>query len=149
MSHNITHQYSLAEEIVNSISHGAGTIFGIIALLLLLLSPQTIGALEITSFSIYGTSIIILFLASTLYHAITHKQAKHWLRLFDHCAIYLLIAGTYTPLLLITIKGTLGISLMIIIWTLAIVGIILKLVFPHRFHGFSSNPISDHGLAPA
>ena len=91
--------YSLAEEIANSVSHGIGLVFGIVGLVLLLVQAVDLNAsaTAITSYSLYGGSMILLFLASTLYHAIPHQRAKMWLKKFDHCAIYLLIAGTYTP----------------------------------------------------
>lgn len=127
--------YSLAEEIANSISHGIGSVFGIVGLVLLLSQAMeaNAGALAITSYSLYGGSMILLFLASTLYHAVPHPRAKFWLKKLDHCAIYLLIAGTYTPFLLVGLKTPLAHSLMVVIWSLALAGIVFKLVFIHRF----------------
>ncbi|MBO9161186.1 MAG: hemolysin III family protein, partial [Escherichia coli] len=83
--------YSLAEEIANSVSHGIGLVFGIVGLVLLLVQAVDLNAsaTAITSYSLYGGSMILLFLASTLYHAIPHQRAKMWLKKFDHCAIYL------------------------------------------------------------
>ena len=131
--------YSLAEEIANSISHGVGCLLGIIGLVLLL--DQAIathaGALAITSYSVYGGSMILLFLASTLYHAIPHPRAKYWLKKIDHCAIYLLIAGTYTPFLLVGLKSPLAHGLMVVIWSLAFIGVVFKLFFAHRFEAMS------------
>ncbi|NIH15672.1 MAG: hemolysin III family protein [Serratia symbiotica] len=94
--------YPWAEEITNSISHGIGLVFGIVGLVLLLVQAVDTGedVTAITSYSLYGGSMILLFLSSTLYHAIPHQKVKHWLKKFHHCAIYLLIAGTYTPFLL-------------------------------------------------
>ncbi len=130
--------YSLAEEIANSLSHGAGVLLGVIALLLLVLkSVQMDDTLRVVAFSIYGGSIIILFLASTLYHAIPGPRAKAVLKLVDHCAIYLLIAGTYTPFLLLTLGDTFGAVLMVVIWGLAAAGIVFKIFFLHRFHNLS------------
>lgn len=127
--------YSLAEEVANSISHGIGFILGIVGLVLLLVQASDSGAdaTAITSYSLYGGSMILLFLASTLYHAIPHPTAKHWLKIFDHCAIYLLIAGTYTPFLLVGLDSPLARGLMAVIWSLALAGIIFKLAFAHRF----------------
>ena len=127
--------YSLAEEIANSISHGIGCIFGIVGLVLLLTQAVEMRAdsIAITSYSLYGGSMILLFLASTLYHAIPHQKAKYWLKKFDHCAIYLLIAGTYTPFLLVGLKSPLAQGLMVVIWSLALAGIIFKLTIAHRF----------------
>lgn len=135
----VTQGYSLAEEIANSISHGIGLVFGIVGLVLLLVQAieTNASATAITSYSLYGGSMILLFLASTLYHAIPHQRAKRWLKLFDHCAIYLLIAGTYTPFLLVGLDSPLAKGLMIVIWGLALVGILFKLTIAHRFEMLS------------
>jgi len=131
----IAQGYSLAEEIANSISHGLGCVFGIVGLVLLLTQAVEMQAniTAITSYSLYGGSMILLFLASTLYHAISHQRAKYWLKKFDHCAIYLLIAGTYTPFLLVGLQSPLAQGLMVVIWSLALAGIIFKLTIAHRF----------------
>ncbi|ORM70334.1 hemolysin III family protein [Pantoea wallisii] len=131
----IAQGYSLAEEIANSISHGIGCLFGIVGLVLLLTQAidMQASATAITSYSLYGGSMILLFLASTLYHAIPHEKAKYWLKKFDHCAIYLLIAGTYTPFLLVGLKSPLAQGMMVVIWSLALAGIIFKLTIAHRF----------------
>ncbi|WON77946.1 PAQR family membrane homeostasis protein TrhA [Serratia sp. UGAL515B_01] len=131
--------YPWAEEIANSISHGIGLVFGIVGLVLLLVQAVHSGAgvTAITSYSLYGGSMILLFLASTLYHAIPHQRAKHWLKKFDHCAIYLLIAGTYTPFLLVGLDSPLARGLMVVIWGLALFGVIFKLAFAHRFEVLS------------
>ncbi|KLV03238.1 hemolysin [Photobacterium aquae] len=131
--------YSVAEEIANSISHGMGLIFGIVGLVLLLIQAveANADALSITSLSIYGGSMILLYLASTLYHAIPFEKAKRALKTFDHCAIYLLIAGTYTPFLLIALRTPLAIILMAVIWVIALIGIVLKIVFVYRFKKLS------------
>lgn len=131
--------YSFAEEIANSISHGIGFIFGIVGLVLLLVqaSESQAGIIAITSYSLYGGSMILLFLASTLYHAIPHPNAKLWLKKLDHCAIYLLIAGTYTPFLLIGLKSPLAHGLMGVIWGLALAGILFKLFYVDRFEKLS------------
>lgn len=127
--------YSLGEEVANSISHGLGCLFGIVGLVLLLVRAveDNSGAMTITSYSLYGGSMILLFLASTLYHAIPSVRAKPWLKKFDHCAIYLLIAGTYTPFLLVGLKSPLAYGLMVVIWALALAGVLFKLTFGHRF----------------
>ncbi|MBY5948954.1 PAQR family membrane homeostasis protein TrhA [Photobacterium rosenbergii] len=131
--------YSVTEEVANSISHGLGMVFGIIGLVLLLVQAVSNGAdaLSITSLSIYGASMILLYLASTLYHAIPFERAKRALKTFDHCAIYLLIAGTYTPFLLITLRTPLAITLMAVIWAIALIGIVLKIAFVYRFKRLS------------
>ena len=131
----IAQGYTLAEEIANSISHGIGLVFGIVGLVLLLGQAFDTHAstLAITSYALYGGSMILLFLASTLYHAIPHPRAKIWLKKFDHCAIYLLIAGTYTPFLLVGLDSPLARGLMVVIWGLALLGILFKLTIAHRF----------------
>jgi hemolysin III len=131
--------YPWAEEIANSISHGIGFVFGIVGLVLLLIQAVDTGAgaTAITSYSLYGGSIILLYLASTLYHAIPHQRAKYWLKKFDHCAIYILIAGTYTPFLLVGLDSPLARGLMIVIWSMALIGVIFKLAFAHRFEALS------------
>jgi len=131
----IAQGYTLAEEIANSISHGIGLVFGIVGLVLLLGQAVDTHAstLAITSYALYGGSMILLFLASTLYHAVPHPRAKIWLKKFDHCAIYLLIAGTYTPFLLVGLDSPLARGLIVVIWSLALLGILFKLTIAHRF----------------
>ncbi|WP_291971507.1 hemolysin III family protein [Candidatus Symbiopectobacterium sp.] len=131
--------YTLAEEIANSISHGAGVVLGIVGLVLLLVQAVDNGATStaIAIYSLYGGTIILLFLASMLYHAIPSPRAKPWLKRFDHCAIYLLIAGTYTPFLLVGLDSPLAHGLMIVIWSMALVGVLFKLAFAHRFEVLS------------
>ena len=114
-------------------------LFGIVGLVLLL--NQAVAAhadlLSVTSFSIYGASMILLYLASTLYHAIPFQRAKRALKTFDHCAIYLLIAGTYTPFLLIALRTPFAMTLMAVIWGIALIGIVIKIVFVYRFRRWS------------
>ncbi|AVH31644.1 hemolysin III family protein [Vibrio fluvialis] len=131
--------YSVKEEVANAISHGVGLILGIVGLVLLLVKAvdHRADALTIVSMSIYGGSMIALFLASTLYHAIPHQNAKRWLKTFDHCAIYLLIAGSYTPFLLVSLRTPLAFGLMIVIWSIALLGIIMKIAFVYRFKRLS------------
>lgn len=126
--------YSLAEELANSISHGLGAALSVAALTLMVVVSVAAGdGWKLASAIVYGTSLVLLFLASTLYHAIHHDGAKGVLRLIDHCAIYLLIAGTYTPFLLINLRGAWGWTLFAIVWSLALFGIFFKVVFRHRY----------------
>lgn len=127
--------YPLAEEVANSISHGLGCLFGIVGLVLLLdkAAVMNAGLTAIVSSSLYGGSMILLFLASTLYHAVSHPRAKRALKKVDHCAIYLLIAGTYTPFLMVGLQSPLAYGLMAVIWGLALLGIIFKLTIAERF----------------
>lgn len=125
------------EEIVNAITHGLGFLLSIPALILLIVvGIQNGSALQITSFSIFGASLILLFLMSTLLHSMPEKY-KRIFAILDHSSIYILIAGTYTPFVLIAIGGVLGIVLLCIIWTLAIVGVVFKCLFIDRFQVLS------------
>jgi len=132
-------EYSISEEIANSFSHSFGVIFGIVGFILLLNKSIEYDAdfLSTISMSIYGVSIIILFLASTLYHAIPYQSIKRTLKICDHCAIYLLIAGTYTPFLLISLRTPLGIGLMAVIWGISLCGVIFKVAFVDQFEKLS------------
>lgn len=125
------------EEFWNAITHGFGFIASIPALIVLILTGiQNGSALQVTTFSIFGASVIILFLMSTLLHSMPEKY-KHFFAILDHSSIYILIAGTYTPFLLIAIGGTLGIVLLCIIWSLAILGVAFKCFFINRFEMLS------------
>lgn len=134
-----TSTYPYKEEIANTLSHGLGLVMGITGLILLLNQSLTNNAdsLTVTSMALYGSSMIVLFLASTLYHAVSDQKLKQGLKVFDHCAIYLLIAGSYTPFLLVSLRTPLAITLMVVIWSIAIAGIIMKVVFMQRFKRFS------------
>jgi len=120
-------QYSKSEEVANSITHGLGVLLAITGLVLLILVAVAHGtARHVVSSSLYGSTLVILYLASTLYHTVQHPRTKRILRVFDHSAILLLIAGTYTPLTLISLQGAWGWSLFGTIWGLALLGIILE-----------------------
>lgn len=120
--------YPLGEEIANSVAHGIGAAFGIVATTILLtISVQKGDALKIISFTIYGLSLIGLYLSSTFYHSIPNPRAKYIFKILDHCFIYVLIAGTYTPFTLITLKNHSGNVLFGLIWSLALVGILFKI----------------------
>ena len=125
------------EELWNAITHGIGFALSIPALVLLVISSINRGnATAIVSFTIFGVSMILLFLMSTLLHSMPVKLKKLF-SIFDHSAIYILIAGTYTPFLLVTIKGALGWSLFGVIWGLAIAGILFKVFFIHKYEAVS------------
>ncbi|MGD6815857.1 PAQR family membrane homeostasis protein TrhA [Metabacillus sp. 84] len=127
-------EFSIKEEIANAITHGIGVLLSIPALIYLILFAAWYGdTISIVSFTIFGASMILLYLFSTLLHSIQHKKAKHIFAILDHSAIYILIAGTYTPLLLGPLRGTFGWSLLVIIWSLAIAGVIFKIFFVDRF----------------
>ena len=125
--------YTRGEEIANSITHGVGVALAVAGLSALVLLAVIYGDVwRVVSFSIYGGSLIILYLASTLYHAVQHQKTKEILRVFDHAAIYVLIAGTYTPFLMISIRGALGWTLLVFVWGLALLGIAWKIFFIGR-----------------
>lgn len=120
---------TLGEEIANSISHGIGLIAAIIATPFLLVAAVRQGnPWFVVGASIFAAAMIFLYLSSTLYHAIPHRRAKRALQVLDHVAIFLLIAGTYTPFTLGVMRGAVGWTLFGLVWGLAVVGIILKLV---------------------
>lgn len=129
-----TRSYTIAEEIFNALTHGVGAIFAVAALTLLIVFASLYGnAWHIVSVTIYGTTLVLLYLASTLYHSFTNEKLKDIFKLLDHSAIFLLIAGTYTPFMLVTIRGVLGWVLLSVVWVFAILGIILKIFFVGRF----------------
>ncbi len=134
-----TRRYTVAEEIFNAITHGVGAIFAVFALTLLIVFASLYGnAWHIVSVSIYGTTLILLYLTSTFYHSFTNEKVKHIFKILDHSAIFLLIAGTYTPFMLVTLRGVLGWVLLSIIWVFAILGIILKIFFIGKFKRLST-----------
>ncbi len=126
--------YPKVEEWLNQLTHGLAalaSVAGMVVLLVLAVEMQDVW--KIVSFSIYGASMTLLFLASTLYHSARRYEVRKVFKMVDHCAIFLLIAGTYTPFLLVNMRGGIGWTLFAIIWGLAIAGIVLKLVFGHGF----------------
>jgi hemolysin III len=129
------------EEIANAITHGVGLLLSVAGFIVLLVFAALRGtAWHIVACSIYGVTLICLYAASTLYHAVISPRIKRALRIFDHSAIYLLIAGTYTPFLLVNLRGPWGWSLFGIVWGLAIAGILFKFWFVERF-GFLSTAV--------
>lgn len=128
--------YSRSEEKLNALSHGIGLLLSFLALFLLLGKSHDDIA-RIISFSIFAASGMLLFLASTIYHSLHNESAKKLFKLLDHCAIYLLIAGTYTPLLAITLAGPLGYTLLSFIWLFAIAGILFKIKFGNKYKKIS------------
>lgn len=127
------------EEQLNAWSHGIGAALGIAALVLLVMhADNDTKPWSLFSVLIYGISIIVLFLASTFYHAVKDEKRKHYFRIVDHISIYLLISGTYTPVLLILLRNSLGWPLFWIVWGIAAFGVVLKLFFTGRFETFST-----------
>ncbi len=129
MSQPLETPYTLAEEVAHSLTHGLGMLLSIAGMVILVrFSSHNGDAWHVVSSSIYGSSLILLYGASTLYHAIPHPNAKAVLQRIDHAAIYLLIAGTYTPFLLISLRESWGWPLFGIIWTLALIGVTLEFI---------------------
>lgn len=127
-------QLSTAEEIINSVTHGIGALLSIVALIILIMVAGKYGDIwHLVSFSIYGSTLILLYLSSTLYHSFTNPKMKQLFARFDHISIFLLIAGTYTPILLTSLRGVWGWTLFIIIWTMALAGAIIRSIYLHRF----------------
>jgi hemolysin III len=118
------------EEIANSLSHGLGILLAIAGLVVLLIYGANYGdAWYLVGYSIFGSSMILLYTASTLYHSATKPRRKYYLHKFDHSAIYILIAGSYTPVLLTALRGTIGWVLFGLVWALAIAGMVYKIWF--------------------
>lgn len=124
----LSSKQSLGEEIANSITHGTGVGLSIAALVILVVfAAKQSDAWKVVSFSIYGATMITLYLASTLYHAFTNPRVKRFFRILDHSSIFLLIAGTYTPVTIGQLRGWVGWTLFGVIWGLSVVGINLKI----------------------
>jgi len=131
--------YDAKEEKLNIWSHFIGLILSIIAATVLVVKTSLYEDVwHIVSFSIYGGSMVLLYLASTLYHSAKAPKIRHRLNIFDHAAIYVLIAGTYTPFTLVTLKGTMGWVVFGIIWGAALIGVVLKLFFIGKYDKLST-----------
>jgi hemolysin III len=129
-----TSQYSFIEEFFNSITHGVGIIISISALIIMVFFSSRYGnTIHIVSSSIFGIALVLLYTASTLYHSFQKPRIKHTFKIIDHSCIYILIAGTYTPFMLVTLHGTLGWTIFSVVWSLTILGILFKVFFINRF----------------
>ena len=127
--------FSLVEEIMHSVTHGIGTGLALVGFtVLIILAVQNSNIYQIISFSIFGTTLVLLYLASTLYHGFQNPRFKKIFKSFDHASIYLLIAGTYTPFLLISLRGTTGWIMMVVVWAIALAGVVYKIFFIEKFH---------------
>lgn len=130
--------YSHGEEIANAVTHGLGAAAAIVALTLLLTKGiPVLSGWQLAGVAVYGASLVLLFLASTLYHAVPHPRAKDILKRVDHGAIYVLIAGTYTPFMAIALHTTAAYVLLAVVWALALAGVVFKIFFVHRFRWLS------------
>ena len=131
-------KYTLGEELFNAITHGIGALLSVAGCVILLVRCHQLGdGVAVVSSAIYGTTLIILYTMSTLYHALANEKAKAVFRVFDHVTIYLLIAGTYTTYTLACLGGALGWTLFGIVWTVAIVGIVFSSISLRRFQKLS------------
>lgn len=139
MSESLNHRYSTTEEKLNVLSHGLGLVLSVIALpFLILKSIGFTGFWKPISFIIYGLSLIILYAASTFYHAAKTPKKRRRLNIFDHSAIYVLIAGSYSPFCLVGLNSNLGWYMFLFVWLFALTGVILKLFFTGRFDKIST-----------
>lgn len=126
------------EEFANTITHGFGLALSIVGFVVLVVLAGLRGdAVSVSGCVIYGLSLVILYAASTMYHSAVAPELKNVLRVLDHCSIYLLIAGSYTPFGLIVLKGALGVNLLIALWAFAAIGILLKVFLRDRFVALS------------
>ncbi|MCM3130346.1 MULTISPECIES: hemolysin III family protein [unclassified Paenibacillus] len=129
-----TYTYTRREEVANAITHGIGALLSVAALVMLIVAASMNGtAWHVVSFTIYGVSMLLLYVSSTFVHALKDGKAKDLFEIFDHSSIYLFIAGTYTPFLLVAIRGTLGWTLFGVIWGIALFGVAFKAFFTKRF----------------
>ncbi|GAL63833.1 PAQR family membrane homeostasis protein TrhA [Algibacter lectus] len=126
------------EEKLNALTHGIGAVLGVVALILLIKYNAHKTPWSLFSVIVYGISIIVLFTASTLYHSVIKEKQKHIFRIIDHISIYVLIAGTYTPVCLITLDQSFGWPMFWVVWGIALFGVVLKIFFTGRFELFST-----------
>ncbi len=125
---------SVGEEIANAVSHGTGALLSVAALVVLVAAAALRGdALTVVAYAVFGSSLVLLYTASTIYHALSRTRAVHVLEILDHASIYVLIAGTYTAFCLTTLRGRIGWTIFGICWAMAIAGIVMKAVFFPRF----------------
>lgn len=126
--------YTLAEEIANAITHGIGAALSIAGLAILVVLAALYGsASSIVAVGVYGTTLVLAYLSSTLYHSIPHRKVKRVLQVLDHSMIFLLIAGTYTPVAMLALASAPDWLLLATIWTLALAGIVLQIIWPNRY----------------
>jgi hemolysin III len=134
-----TRPYTFREELANSITHGLGSLLSIVALALLTMHAVFHGdGWHVASCSVYGLTLVLLYTASALYHSFRDARVKRMLKVVDHASIFLLIAGTYTPFLLVPLRGPWGWTLFGLVWAIAAAGVVLKLFWTGRFRVLST-----------
>lgn len=139
MAEELTSGYSRREEFANVATHAVGVLFSIVALVLMIIYANENGdPYFIVAVSIFGATLILLYLMSTLYHSFQHPKVKHVFRVFDHSCIYLLIAGSYTPFTLVSMRGGWGWTLFGLTWGFALCGVVFKIFFTKRFNVLST-----------
>lgn len=130
---NQSRPYTPREEIANTLTHGLGVVLAIVGFCVLVTVAARQGDVwRVVCFTIYGATLVLLYLTSTLYHHLRHPIRKRWLRVLDHASIYLLIAGTYTPFMLINMRGPWGWTIFGVVWGLALIGVVMKLFYTGR-----------------
>lgn len=130
--------YTLGEEIANAVTHGLGVLLALAGgIVLVVFAAGTKDVYKVVSSVIFGASLILMFTMSTMYHSLTNEKAKYVFRIFDHTSIFILIAGTYTPLTLVALRGTLGWSIFSVVWASTILGVIFNAISVERFKKFS------------
>lgn len=143
-------QQTKSEEVANAITHGLGAALSVVGLVVLVLRASETGdPWRIVSFSVFGATMVLLYVGSTLYHSLAHTRARKIFKILDHSLIYLLIAGTYTPFLLVYLRGPWGWSLIGVLWGLALAGAVFKALFADRFSGVSTALYLGMGWAGA
>ena len=131
-------EYRLGDILANAITHGVGAAFALTGAVYLIVASTRGDAWVIVSCSIYGATLILVYLCSTLYHSLVRTRARHVFHVLDHSAIYLLIAGTYTPFTLVSMRGAVGWTLLGVVWALAIAGVVFKSLALGRFPAASA-----------
>ena len=131
-------QQGLRDIITNAVTHGLGTMLAIVGAVVLIVASSRGSAWQVVGCSVFGSTLILVYVCSTLYHSLIRTRARHVLRILDHSSIYLLIAGTYTPFTLVSLRGRTGWILFAAVWTLAVAGVVFKSIAVERFHVFSA-----------
>ncbi|ACZ08409.1 hemolysin [Sebaldella termitidis] len=135
----IINKFPFGEELANFISHAAGGVLSVAALVILIIRAVSLGnTLDIVSFTIFGAALVLMYTTSSIFHALKWNKAKEIFEILDHSVIYVLIASTYTPFLLIVVGGKEGITLLVIEWLICILGIVFKSFFVQKFVVFST-----------